>query len=114
MVRTAGAASRTASRTISSGGARVSECTQRSIRETVRDARLRLPWRIMVFVMNWRRGSSAGGMSKTGGGEDWATTDVGVAAVEGTDVMPALSIDKGFWREGNATVDRDLVIEKKA
>ena len=68
MVRTAGAASRTASRTISSGGARVRECTQRSIRETVLDARLRFPWRMIVFVMNWRRGSSFGGMSKTGGG----------------------------------------------
>ncbi len=34
----------------------------------VRDARLRSPWRMIVFVMNWRRGSSAGGISKTGGG----------------------------------------------
>lgn len=53
---------------MSSGGARVRECTQRSIREMVRDARLRFPWRMIVFAMNWRRGSSAGGMSKTGGG----------------------------------------------
>lgn len=81
MVRTAGAASRTASRTISSGGARVRECTQRSMRETVRDARLRFPWRMMVFVMNWRRGSSTGGMSRTGGGA-WALK-VGRTAEEG-------------------------------
>lgn len=33
----------------------------------VRDARLRFPWRMIDLVMNWRRGSSAGGMSKTGG-----------------------------------------------
>jgi len=98
---------------ISSGGARVSECTQRSIRETVRDARLRFPWRIMVFVMNCRRGSSAGGMSKAGGGKDWTTSEGGVGE-EGVDVMPALRTDKGFWRDGDATVDRDLVIEKKA
>jgi hypothetical protein len=32
------------------------------------EARLRIPWRMIVFVMNWRRGSSSGGMSKTGGG----------------------------------------------
>jgi len=53
-------------------------------------------------------------MSKTGGGEDWATSDVGVAAGEGNDVMAESRTDKGFWRDGDVTVDRDLVIEKKA
>jgi len=46
----------------------VRECTQRSIREMVPDARLRIPWRMIVFVMKRRRGSSGGGKSKTGGG----------------------------------------------
>lgn len=68
ILRTAGAARRTAWRTMSRGGARVREWTHRSMRETMRDARLRLPWRIIVFAMNWSRGSSAGGMSSMGGG----------------------------------------------
>lgn len=106
IVRTAGAASTTASRTISSGGARVRECTQSSIRETVLDARRRLPWRMIIFVMNWRRGSSSGGMSKTGGG----AMDDGVAEggqVDGT----AERGDKGAgW---GVMVDRDLVIVER-
>jgi hypothetical protein len=40
----------------------------------------------MVFVMNWRSGSSAGGMSKMGGG-------VGEAAAKGIDVAGE---DKGI------------------
>jgi hypothetical protein len=52
MQRTEGAARSTAWRTTGSGGARVRECTQRSTRETMREARLRFPWRMIVFVMN--------------------------------------------------------------
>ena len=71
--------------------------TQRSMRETMRDARLRFPWRMIVFVMNWRSGSSAGGMSKAGGGAAGVAKGTGAAALV-AGVVGALAgrADRGF------------------
>jgi hypothetical protein len=66
---------------------------------------------MMVFVMNWRRGSSTGGMSRTGGGAWLSKGGVGVA--EGVDrTVVVVRGDKGEAGT-DVTVDKDLVIVKR-